>query len=110
MGWGYPLGPEGVRRGHHNSIGKQQPCPPRLTESEGMVPSALLCPPSVPQESASVWATSPHLAWLSGTGTPVWRCMLGDREVKASSHGRTDTQTSGTEQRPQKEAHTNMPD
>lgn len=101
MWQGDPMGPQRVERRHHSETGEKQLC--------SSLPSALLCPPSVPQESASLRVTSPHLARLSATEIPVLHCMLGDREVKAYSYGGTDTHISETEQRPHKEAPTNMP-
>lgn len=88
--------------------GKRWPCS-SADRAGGDSAPALLCPPSVPRGRASLPATSPHLAWLSGTGTPVWRCRLGDRQVRTSCHGGVDTQATATEKRPQKQIHPNMP-
>ena len=46
----------------------------------GVSAAAWLCPPSAPQGSESLSATSPHRAQWSGTETPAWRCRLGDIE------------------------------
>lgn len=108
--WGTPWGwreGAGERETPQVRMGRGSPAP-LLTALQGTVLSALLCPPSVPREHASHPATCPRLARLSGTGTPVWCCRLGDSQVRVSHRG-TDTQVSATEKRPQKQTHPNMP-
>lgn len=62
-------------------MGRGSPAP-LLTRLEWTRPSTWLCLPSVPQETAALPVTSRNPAWLSGTGTPVWRCRLRDREMR----------------------------
>lgn len=76
----------------------------------GVSAAAWLCPPSAPQGSASLSATSPRRARQSGTETPAWRCRLGDIErLKRLPMEGADTPISATAQRPQEETRTNTP-
>lgn len=82
--WGNLLVLEGESRETETPqgrLGRGSPVP-LLTRREGTRPSTWLCLPSVPQETAAPPVTSWNLAWLSGTGTPVWHCRLRDREVR----------------------------